>query len=362
MGLCKRKDVGNLVPAFTPNASYRLEIAPPDGILKRIDFYVRGDHTTNITTPQQDGALNIFNSMMVTFPRKGGLKPIIWNVLPRDLALMSALFEAQRNTNDNPTPTTENHFDFFTIWLALPDHLHESPDEWGLDTAELAGPIIVEGQYGPVTSIGTGSTAITTDTSVTVCTQQRRLIGDVVQTPFAAMSANQNRIQIESDARHGPTTVNLSNIDHLWGVYLRNTDDSNQAAERQDGLVTRFILEHSREGDLTDEFQIMMKKSTNKFFGLDRTDQADGIVLPVFAPTGEIGDMPFMGAGRTLRLTTDTVEQTPVEVTNVTPAAGDAVFTIPIGAQLSLAGQVEVRNALARRGPRGNRGRRVGRR
>jgi len=355
MGLCKRKDVGDLVPDWTANGSFRLEIAPPDGVLKRIDFYIRGDHTTNITLAQEDGQVNTFNALMVTFPRKGGLKPIIWNVLPRDLIHMSALFEGQRNTNANPTATTANHFDMFSIWLALPDHLHDSPNEWGLDTAELSGPIVVEGQYAAVTGIGTGSTAVTQQTTVSVCTEQRRRLGARALTPFAAMGANQNRIQIESDSRHGPTTVNMSNIDHLWGLMLRNHDDSDQANERQDGLVTRFIIDHSREEILTDEFQIILKKITNKFFHLDRTDQADGIVLPVFAPTGEIGDMPFMGAGRTLKLTTVTDETIPVEVTNVTPGAGDAVYAIPIGAQLSLAGQQAVRSALAGRNAGGGR-------
>ncbi len=332
--LCKIKNVGNLDPAFTANGTFRLEISPPSGILDNIQFFVRGKHTTNITTAQIEGAVNTFASMQITFPRLN-VPNIIWNVLPRDLVWINALMQGQRPANLNPTASAAVHKDSFRIPLALPRHLTRFPQIWGLDTRELAGPIIVEGQYGPVTSIGTGSTAITQDTSVSICVRKRR----PGITPTLVLAATQNRLGNTDDARNGPTNISTGNIQALWGLFLRQHDNSAQAAQRVDGLVTRYTIDHSQEEILADDFFSIAKRRTGEFFQFAAADLPAGINFEVFAPSGELDDMPVMVGGRRLALTHDSVEQTPDDVTNVTPAANDAVYAIPVGVQLTAAGQ-----------------------
>lgn len=350
VGLCRRKNIGDLVPQFTPGATFRLQALPLDGILTRIDFYLRGDHTTNITTPQVDGQVNIINDLRVTINRKAGLQPIVWNVRPRDLVHITRLFDGQLPANANPTASLATHFDLFSIFLAPPPHLVALPTAWGLDTAEIAN-IIIEGSWGAVTDIGTGATIVTTDVSVTTCSLRRTGVA-----PIMALAANQNFVLHESDARLGPDDLGVGQIDALWLLYLRHNDQSAQAAQRVDGLITRHFIDHSEEGRLNDEFFIMLKKATGLRFKLAAADLAAGVAISEFAAGALISDMPSMMEGQKLSVEHDSAEVVPVEVTDVTPAAGDGIMYIPIGGQFTAAGE-----ARRRAGVMGNQGRGRGR-
>jgi len=334
MPLCRVKDVGEVTPRFTAGAPFKLEIAPPDGIITELLIASRGDHTTNITTAQIDGEANIFSALQVTFQRRG-LPPVIINVLPRDLKHINSYLEGQAIAAANPTATTGVHHFATKIPLVLPPRLVGNPLEWGLDTTELAGPILLEGTYGAVTDLGTGATVVTNILNVSVCTRRRPRRGEI--RPSFILAMNQNRIQHESAARQGPTTISTGNLEALWGIFLRQHDVSAQAAQRVDGLITRFIIDHSEEGILNDEFFQTLQKRSGNFFKLAAADLPVGTAFPVFSERGRIQDMPILMRGRTLKMIHDSVEVLPVEVTDVTPAANDAFYAIPIGVQLTAA-------------------------
>ncbi len=331
MGQCRTKDVGELDPRFAIGGTARLEIAPPSGVIKYLKFKISGDHTTNITTGQTDGQVNIFSNFQVTFPRLG-LPPVIWDFLPRDMIHFSAFLQGQRPVNANPTATTAAHHDSWIMPLSLPRHLTRNPEIWGLDTRELAGPIIVEATYAAATSIGTGATAITNRTLVTVCTESRTPI-----TPSLVLAGVQQRVTHDTDGRNGPTTIGVGNLEALWGLFIRHNDNSDQADQRQDGLITRHIIDHSRDGILSDEHFIITKARTGEFFSFAAADLPSGIAFPIFAPTGDLRDMPVMVGGQTLKVIHDSAEVLLDEVTDITVAAGDSIYYNPVGIQLTSA-------------------------
>ena len=335
IGLCRVKDAGDLVPAYTASTPFRLEVFPPDGILQNLSFYIRGTHVTLITAGgTTDGEVRTINDLRVTAPRRGRLKPIIHNALPRDLKHITSLFEGQLPDRANPLGDGLAHFGEFSIYYAPPPHLVANPASYGLDTSELSGPIIVEGTYDAVTSIGPSATAITQQVTVTACSIKRTGVR-----PTLALTMNRNAILHESDSRLGPTNLGVGNMDLLWMLYLRQNDVSAVSASRVDGLITRFDIEHSEEGDLNDELFQQLKKRTGKRFKLANADIPAGIAISEFSPGGLASFMPSMLEGQELQLRHDSTEAVPAEVTDVTPAAGDSIEAIPIGVQFTQAGE-----------------------
>ncbi len=327
---CRVIDQGNLDPAFTADSPTRSEISPPDGILKRLDFYFTGTHTTDMSA-QEDGESNIFTSFRVTLPRKR-LPNVIFDLLPRDAKWLTAILEGSLAEHLNPTGTGLAHQGRFSLFLAPPRRLTGRLDQdYGLDTRELSGPIIVEAQYGGVASIGAASTAIVNATRISLCVEDR-----TATAPAFILSYNQNRVDHISDARLGPTTLGTSNQERLAGIFLRQHDDTGTATERVDGLITRFTFRH-RGLDIQNELYMALKQRTIQEFNMDRTDYPNGIALPMFAPNWNPAEMLDLEGGNTMKVIHDSIEAAPDGVTNITPASGDAIYNIMLGIQLSAA-------------------------
>jgi len=334
MGIGLHRARGQLVPAFTENSAFTHNLSPQDGILERIDVFYRGDHDTLITAGGQiDGEANIFQSFQVTIPRKG-LSPLIYNPLPRDHKFITQHFEGALPLNANPLADLGTHDGMFSIYIALPERLARDPLDFGLDSQDISDSIIIEGNYGANASIGPSATGIRNITDFTVVTRQRR----PNRKPFASLSMNQNFLVHDSTARRGPSQVEMGNIEALYGVFLRQHDNSAVSAQRVDGLITRFILEHSQEGILADDLFQFMKRRSAAHFGLPQAEVPAGITFPVFSRGGDIGDMPIMIQGRKLTLIHDSAEAVPTGTVDVVPAASDAVYAIAVGIQLTRAG------------------------
>jgi len=343
MGLCAIKDVGELDPRFALNGTARLEIAPNSGVIKYLKFKISGDHDTAITTPQTDGQVNIFSNFQVTFPRRR-LPPIKWDFLPRDMIHFNFFLQGQRPVFANPAADLGDHHDSWVVPLALPAHLTRNPEIWGLDTGDLSGPIIVEATYGAPASLGTGATVVRNRTLVSTCIETRTPI-----TPALVLAGVQNRITHDTDGRLGPTTIGTGNLEALWGLFIRHNDQSNQAAQRQDGLVTRHTIDHSRERILSDDQFIIQKARTGEFFKVAAADLPTGIAFEIFAPTADLRDMPRMNRGETLKVIHDSAEAVLDEVVDIAPAAGDSIYYNPVGVQLTAAGSRVVSRGRNRR-------------
>jgi len=343
----RRIDQGELEPRFEPSGSFSKEISLSEGVLKYIDLYSVGDHVTNITGAATDGETRPIQELQVLIPRKQG-EPVVWNWKPRDLKFLTQQMAGTLPVNANPTATTGVHFSLIRIPLALPKHLTTNPDIWGISADDIAGKIRITGTYGAANAIGTGATVTTHRTNITtgLALAQRRKgrILPMAQ-PMMVMAGQENRFAIESDARHGPLVVQTGNIHKLYALFLRQQDISATAAERVDGLVTRFMLHHTDYDQLLDEFHIILKKDTQQEFGLDVADIPDGI--STFRPSrmGLPREMPDLFDDQVLKLTADTTEVTPLEVTNVTPATGDALYANVMGPMFTRAGALQAQRA-----------------
>ena len=327
MGSLKVIEQRALEPDFAASQPAVANIVPQDGVLKRLDVYFHGAHSTLITTAQIDGESNIFAAFRVT-ARRRGLPPIIHDVLVRDHKFITAIMNGSLAEHLNPLADAAAHKGFFSIFYAPPRDRCERYDDWGLDTADLAGPIQIEALYGAVTSIGTGSTAITNRTRISPVVEDRRPTA-----PAFILSAQQHIIDFVNDQRR-QTTLSTANLERLAAIYLRQHDFSAQAAQRVDGLITRFQLDHRgvrRHDDLHDG----MKQRTAQFAGHDRADYPDGISMMLLADGFKAEEMLDLSGGDSLVLTSDSVETVPDPITDVTPAASDAVFAVSLGMQLT---------------------------
>lgn len=323
-----REDVGVLDPRFdAANRSFTAKVSVPDGVLTRLDYYPRGTHTTNITTAQQDGEFNFFTHLQMTINRKRG-KPVVWNMLPRDLKHLTSIWEGQLPARANPATAGQAHFGLFSHYLAPPRHLLGNPLMHGIDTREIVMPIIVEGQYGPLTSIGAGVTAVDFETQITAVVR-KRIPG---RFPRLVWSGNQMRQEHESAQRQGPKDVSVGNIEFLYGMLIRTFDVSLPATDRIDGFLTRVIVRHSRLRDLVNELWAIQKKATGMFYQLAAADIPAGVILPTFAGRANRGDLLPLN-GETLQIILDSLEVPPDEFPDVVPVAGDAVFINTLGAQ-----------------------------
>jgi len=329
MGLCRISNQGNLDPNFVANQPTRAIIVPPDGILKRLDFYFTGDHTTDMSA-QEDGESNIFSSFRVTVPRKR-LPNIVHDILPRDSKWLTAILEGSLSEHLNPTGTTLDHQGRFSIFYAPPRRLTPLYRDYGIDTRDLSGPIIIEALYNGVASIGASSTAITNETRISACVEERTSIA-----PSFVLAYQQNRLDHTSDARLGPETLGTANLERLAAIFLRQHDDSGTTTERVDGLITRFIARFQGT-DIHDELFQALKQRTAQFFQFDRADYPDGIGIQLFAEDWNPAEMLPLKTGNDIKLIHDSVEALPDTVTNITPASGDAIYAITMGVQLTAA-------------------------
>jgi len=331
MGTERAIDEGRLIPVYTAGSTFAHEIAPLENmVLKGLRLYYAGDHTTNITTAQTDGEANVITELQIEVPRVG-MSPIVWNWTPRDLKQLTAYWDGALPASANPTATTGVHFGEILIPFAPPKRMTSNYDAWGIPSQDINGKIRIRGTYGAVTAIGTGSTAITHETNIVQITERP----NTQNMPQAALMGIQNRINIESDARHGPQPIQTGLAEMIAGLFLRQHDVSDQAAQRQDGLVSRWIVKTQDVNPWVDQIHAQAKRKGAADFSLDAAGVPTGIALLTPSRRFIGGEMIQINSNTILSLTSDTSEVVSVEYTNITPAAGDAVFANVIGAQRS---------------------------
>ena len=335
MGLCKKTDVGNLDPDMSGagGQSFSAEVTVPDGILQRLDFVTDGTHATLITNDGEDGAVDIIDSLRVRIPRKN-MPEAEWNWRARDLKHLNHVFSRTLPTRGITLADGGAHFAKFAVPLVLPDHLAQSPEEYGLDTREIDGPILISGRYGVPADLGVGATVVANQTSIVACVRDR----NVDLAPSVFLVGNSQRIAHESAGSLGPSTISTGVIEFLYALFLRVMDDSAEPDGRTNSMVTRFTTRHSFEGILNDESWQHLIKSTQETFGVPAAEVPAGIAIALFAEGGQLEDMPVM-SGQTLRILHNSEEAISNEFSpRITIAVGDHFFANTLGVQLTEAG------------------------
>lgn len=320
--------VGDLNPVFTPNGRFTADVNVPVGVIKDLALYVHGTHVTAITTACTDPEWNLITSLRVYIPRK--TRPaIIWDLPARDLKWITAYWAGTTPANVVTAADGGVHYGLIKIPFYPPDVLCSDDGAWGINSDELAGPIHLEGQFGPAANIGVGATVVASTVRVSV---------GIDQTPrraSLALCGSTHFIAHESAQRSGKTLLAAGNAEFLYGLYLRQHDNSATAAQRVDGLVTRFIAEHSTAGTLFDQLFIVLKKETGLLFKLAAAESPAGVCIFPADSKALLDTLPPMVGGRSVSLLMDSAETVPDEVTDVTPAAGDGVYVGFLGVQLA---------------------------
>jgi len=346
MTLCKFMDQGDVVPAFTENTPFKLDVVPEDGILTFIQFRINGAHVGNISVAQDDGEVNVISDFRVLVKRKG-MPDLEWNWLPRDLKWLTAMFEGNLPSFANPTSSTQVHHGDFRVYFKPPERLILEPEKWGIDTKDLAGPIKISGRWGVAADIGVSATVVTSTLSVVTCTERRKFR----RPPEWALAAENNQLTVDSAAKFGPKQVPTASFDALWMTFMRQFDSST-TIDRVDGLIDNVQLKHTQEGELVNETFSGIKKRTFSQFGLANADVPTGIAMVNHNPGGDVGEMPVMSAGNELQVRVDARNAPPTEFTNVAPGTGDQVFFQALGVQFTSFGFAELQRKKRARAAR----------
>ena len=329
-----RRPMGNLAPVFTANLPFRLIVRPPAGVLKRLDFYVRGQHTTDITTGATHGEVNYFQAFKLTAKRKNGLPDIVWEALPRDLKKITAMLDGQLMPRANPatagTSAATAHFGVFSVFFAPPRKKCRFPDDWGLHSDDLIDndPIVIEGRYGAVTDIGTGATAIAQTTSVTAEVEQTQP-GD--PKPGLVLGCQATFFPHESDIKSALHTLPLGNVELYCGAMFRSHDNSAAAAQEVDTFPTIIELSHSQRGVVAGDLFIEEKKKTGVWSGLATADVFAGTIMPMASPEFIESQMIRRTEGA-FTFFIDSLLTASDETGAVTPTTSDGVHAAVIGA------------------------------
>ncbi len=342
MGLCKRLDVGDLEPDMSGagNQRFSAEITVEDGILQSLEFVTDGDHDTLITDDGQDGEVDIIASLTVRIPRKN-MPEAQWNWRPRDLKHLNHFLSGTLPTRGIVLADLGAHFGKFTVPLVLPDHLTLSPEEWGLDTREIDGPILVNGRYGVPADLGVGATAVRNNTNIVACVRER----NEELAPSVFLVGNSQRVAHESAGSLGPATISTGVIEHLYALYLRVMDESAEPDGRTNSMITKFETRHTFEGDLDQQTWQQLVKQSQQAFGIPAAELPDGVAIQLFAEGGQLEDMPVM-SGQTLRIRHNSEEAISNEFSpRITIATGDHFFANALGVQLTEAGAIRAAQA-----------------
>jgi len=312
-----------LNPRYAASSPFSAEIPVPDGLIRGIGFFMQGT-TVDTTALQDDVPERLIADVRITFPLRGGDVVMTW--LQRDALLISQYLTA--SIAERTTPATAGAFDSYF-------YLPFGPAGWGFPKSAFrtGEDIRIEGTYAAVLEYGASTSAITAG-----IVRPELLVDYSMASVGRALTFARSRIPVESAARDPQRR--LSRPDGafgLWGVYYRQ-EDTSAAADRPDGLVTRIDLIHGAGRKLHDTPFRQLRQKGLRDLGIPRNlavaaspEGLDGTAMYVAAPTFADSDMPDLQRSQ-LAATVDSAEGVPFGTTDVTPAAGDALHVVTIGA------------------------------
>lgn len=322
-------DYPTVAPNHADNSDFSAELPIPDGVVKEVTIDLRGT-TVGTTAVNADSPARLVSRLRIEFPRVGEKSYVIDAPL-RDLQLIAELLNARAGVKNQPTSAAAT-----TLTFRLPLHVPGRPagHEWGIDTRELAGQILVSGTWAAASGYGAGTTSITSGTL-----RVSLGVADEDPAPRFALLPVTTRIGVDSAAKF-KRLLAKGQMDGAFALHLR-TDDSSAAetADRVDGLFSKLKLEHSIDGEVWSGFFMVAKEQMAAFYNLPNSELTAaspngyaGVAQAILNPDLYPGSYPDL-VGADLQAEIDAETAVPTGVTSVTPATGDAVFATLIGVQ-----------------------------
>jgi len=304
-------------------------LSPQAGLIRGIAFLLDGTGVGGTTTAlQDDGPFTLISDIAITIPLKSG--DVTSRLTGQDLYLLSRWLRGHVRESDTAASDTA-----FRAMAYLP----LGGPRGGYHTAAMrpGARIVITGTWGPSTAYVSGSSSITTGRLIPSLDVD---VGALRSESRRGLVYQFTRFAIESSSRFTNERVNKpSRAQRLLGVLWRSSDVSADA-DRVDGLVTRYILQHTKIGILHDQFMRDL-----------RDDGADLLKIPdrdivAASPLGLDGTAYYVAASGSgapdlvsgdLVATLDAAEAVPPQTTDVTPASGDEVVAtvvadLPTGA------------------------------
>lgn len=321
-------------PEYAASRDFALRIPMKRGVHKGIVIDFRGT-TVGSTAANQDGPDNMVDRLRIEYPRKGGGSYVLEGAL-RDFRILAEMLNGRAPLrNNSAAAAAQYNVIHLPFYVPGKDQYHL----WGIDSDEIGDFILISGTYGALLNYGADTSALTAG--------QLRFMPIVAQhepqgRPRAALLPVGTQIPVVAASRVEDVLAN-GHLDALFGVLFRTHDNSATAATRVDGLISRIELDHSVDGTLLRATFVAIKERGAAFFRVPNAEHTAaspaghaGTALAVLNGQCAIGGYPSL-RGEKVDVVLDAQTTVPVGVTNVVPAASDAVFCTTIGVQFNRA-------------------------
>jgi hypothetical protein len=305
-----------VTPRHASGAGFVSRIPVPAGLIRGMSFDLSGTTVTN-SALNDDAPWTLVSVLRIVLPLKRG--DVVLQSTGRDLFLLARYLNG--NLRENQTSATAG-VTFSSFFLPF------GPRGWGIhsDALRPGAEIIVSGTWGPPSEYGAATTAITNGIlrpSIYVEAGAPAVEGRRALIPVTT------RLALESESRIPRIRINKPELAEGLFAILFRAEDSSVVGDREDGLVTRLQVNHPGLGTIVDSFFRSLRGAGLEWAGISPAEVTaalplglDGTALFVAAPTFDA----FPDLMRSdIDVTYDAFETVQDGVTNVAPAAGDAL-------------------------------------
>jgi hypothetical protein len=339
--MLKDLQIADIPNGYISNGQSSQQLAFPDGVQKDLTIHLEGPTGGPVTSAAEDPELGILQRARLTIPMKRR-PPIVIEADPRDFKQMGFFWGGTLAPAVSSVATTGNLSGVLKILFAPPDVVTENDDIYGIPSDEIAGYGTLDITWNPAAiGLGTGGTivqgAIKGHISVGVN------VGANVKRPLACLVFSRNRVAQIAAVRSTQNILQTGNAQFLVGMFIKQmqaaTNSSVVNDKKVDGLVTRFMIDHSTFARLIDEHFSILKTETQLMFKAAAGDMPAGCAMLMFSNKARLNEMPTLMGGQQLTAILDSAEAETADIAAVTPQNGDYVNMVVIGAQLTEAGQ-----------------------
>jgi hypothetical protein len=343
------RSIADAPVGYISNGRQTIPLPMPDGIAKDLTLHIEGTAGGTVTALAEDAEIGIIQSMRAIFPMKDGTT-LTFDADPRDYK-QYGLFHSGTlapATGLIATGAAGATSGICKIHFAPPDVVTENDEWYGLPTDELAGPGQLDIVYNPAaTALGTGGTIATGAVKVHISAGME--IGGADERPLGCLYMTRNRV-IQVAATRSPTaTLQPGNGEFAWGLFVKQMQTAANSSvpndKKVDGLVTRYILEHNRYGQLINNTFSVLRTESQLMFKVAKADMPKGCFLFPFGNRGKINKLPIMLGGAQLSAVLDSAETETADITAVTPV-NDYINMNIIGVKLMAAGRARLAKYL----------------
>lgn len=313
--MIKLLEQAEVTPRHASGAGFVSRIPVPRGLLRGISFSLQGTTVTD-SALNDDAPWTLVAVLSILLPLRRG--DVVIRTSGRDAYIAARYLNG--NLRENQTAATAG-VTFSSFFLPF------GPLGWGIHSEALrpGAEIIVSGTWAAPSEYGADTTAITNGIL------RPSLVVDAAAQPNQgrrALVLTTSRFAVESEARFPRLRLNKPELaEELFGILFRQ-EDASAAGDRVDGLVTRLQVHHPVLGDLVDQFFRDLRGAGLEWSGISPAEVTAALPLGLDGTAFYVGAPLYRGpdlARNDISVTIDSVETVQGGVTNVTPAAGDAL-------------------------------------